>query len=175
MIHASKYANISWQKQLFLRILHGKVWFPSLYQEVPCKDQEIQHVDLDPAYPWRFSSPRYPSTRGYPHRSDCQWEFTIDSKQVESVSVICDHVNIVGNFFGNCEDGDYLSIRHQYDYDEIDAPGRLCGDLSSWIPMNSTITIDQSEAKQRLNHYFQGRRSAVKTTSATSEASRLFD
>ena len=149
MINESKWENNSWQKKLLLKIMHGKIWFPSLYQEVPCKDREIQHVDLDPAYSWRFSSPRFPSTQGYPHESDCQWEFTVDSKEVESVSVICDHINIAGNFFGNCEDGDYFSIRHPNDGDESTGPGRLCGDLSSWIPINSTIVIDQSEDKQR--------------------------
>ena len=64
MISESKWENISWQKKLLLKIMHGKIWFPSLYQEVPCKDGEIQHVDLDPAYSWRFSSPRFPSTQG---------------------------------------------------------------------------------------------------------------
>ena len=93
-------------------------------------------------------------TQGYPHESNCQWEFTVDSKEVESVSVICDHINIVGNFFGNCEDGDYLSIRRPNDDSESTSPGRLCGDLSSWIPMNSTIFIDQSEDKQRWNLIF---------------------
>ena len=64
MISESKWENISWQKKILLKIMHGKIWFPSLYQEVPCKDGEIQHVDLDPAYSWRFSSPRFPSTQG---------------------------------------------------------------------------------------------------------------
>ena len=80
----------------------------SLYQEVPCAEDEIQSVSLDPAHPWRFFSPGYPSSRGYPHNAACSWKFKVDPKKVEKVSVICDHINIVGNFFNDCDGGDFL-------------------------------------------------------------------
>ena len=133
-----------------LKMLHGKVWFPSLYQEVPCSNRDIQKVDLDPAYPWRFFSPNFPSSKGYPHRSDCTWHFVIEPKKVENVTIQCDHINIVGNFFNECSNGDYLSIRHEDDEYETNAPGRLCGDLTSWVPLESSIHIDYTEQKQRF-------------------------
>jgi hypothetical protein len=124
-----------------------------LYQEVPCSNDDIQSVDLDPNHPWRFFSPRYPSTQGYPHNVACGWKFRIDSHKVDKISVMCDHINIVGNYFNDCIGGDYLLIRHEDDFDEIDAPGRLCGDLSSWIPLNSSIHIN-SDHGQEQRYFF---------------------
>ena len=122
----------------------------SLYQEVPCADNEIQNVGLDPSQAWRFSSPGYPGNSGYPHNAACTWKFTVKPEKVESVSVICDHINIVGNYYNDCSDGDFLTIRHDNDLHEDDAPGRLCGDLSSWIPLNSTVHIKfDSHQEQR--------------------------
>ena len=92
-------------------------------------------------YPWRFSSPNFPSTRGYPHNIACTWKFNVNPEKVEKISVICDHINIAGDYFNDCVKGDSLTIRHEDDLNEFDAPGRLCGDLSSWVPLNSSIHI----------------------------------
>ena len=113
----------------------------SLFQEVPCSDNEIQSVDVDPMHAWRFFSPNFPSTKGYPHNIACTWKFKVNPEKVDKVSVICDHINIAGNYYNDCSNGDFLTIRHQDDLNEVDAPGRLCGDLNSWIPLNSTIHI----------------------------------
>ena len=40
--------------------------------------------------------------------------------------------------------------RMENDEDEIYAPGRLCGDLHSWIPLDSTINVEHTEEKQRF-------------------------
>ena len=40
--------------------------------------------------------------------------------------------------------------RMENDEDEIYAPGRLCGDLHSWIPLDSTINVEHTERKQRF-------------------------
>ena len=105
---------------------------------MPCADGETQYVDLDPSQPWRFSSPNYPSTKGYPHNTKCIWEFRIKPAKTESVSIICDHLHLIGNYFQDCENGDFFTIRHSSDFDE---PDKLCGDLSDWIPLNTTIPI----------------------------------
>ena len=120
----------------------------SLYQEIPCSDNEVQTVDLDPSHAWRFSSPNYPGNKGYPHNVACTWKFKVKPEKVSKVSIICDHINIVGNFYNNCEKGDYLSIRHDDDLNEDEAPGRLCGDLSAWIPLESSVTIEHTQTKQ---------------------------
>ena len=115
---------------------------------MPCSNNEIQAVQLGLGYPWRFFSPRFPSTLGYPHDATCTWHFVVDPVQVESVSVACDHLDIEGNFFNECDDADYLLIRHENDFDEIHAPGRLCGDLTSWVPMNSTINLSMDHGEE---------------------------
>ena len=71
----------------------------------------------------------------------CTWKFRVKPEKVEKVSIICDHLDLVGNFYNDCEGGDFLAIRHEDDLNESEAPGRLCGDLSSWIPLNSTFAI----------------------------------
>ena len=124
------------------------ILFLSLYQEVPCADGETQYVDLDPSQPWRFSSPNYPSTKGYPHNTHCTWEFRVKPAKTESVSIICDHLHLIGNYFQDCENGDFFSIRHSSDFDK---PDKLCGDLSDWIPLNTTIPIhSESSAEQSI-------------------------
>ena len=64
-------------------------------------------------YPWRFSSPNFPSTKGYPHNIACTWKFNVNTEKVAKISVICDHINIAGDYFNDCVKGDFLSIRHE--------------------------------------------------------------
>ena len=45
--------------------------------------------------------------------------------------------------------GDSLTIRHGDDLNEIDAPGRLCGDLSDWVPLNATIQITYADLNKQ--------------------------
>ena len=45
--------------------------------------------------------------------------------------------------------GDSLTIRHGDDLNEIDAPGRLCGDLSDWVPLNATIHITYADLNKQ--------------------------
>ena len=40
----------------------------SLYQEIPCSENDVQSVDLDPSFAWRFTSPNFPSTKGSIHQ-----------------------------------------------------------------------------------------------------------
>ena len=68
--------------------------------------------------------------------------------KTESVSIICDHLHLIGNYFQDCENGDFFSIRHSSDFDK---PDKLCGDLSDWIPLNTTIPIhSESSAEQSV-------------------------
>ena len=80
---------------------------------MPCSDGTIQSINLDPMYPWRFSSPNFPSTKGYPHNIACTWKFNVNTEKVAKISVICDHINIAGDYFNDCVKGDFLSIRHE--------------------------------------------------------------
>ena len=45
--------------------------------------------------------------------------------KVEKVSVICDHIDIAGNYYNDCKGGDSLTIRHGDDLNEVDAPGKV--------------------------------------------------
>ena len=85
---------------------------------------------------------------GYPHNTQCMWEFRVKPEKVESVSVVCDHMHLIGNYFQDCEDGDFFVVTHKNNFN--DDWDKLCGDLSDWMPMNTTIPIDfESHAEQR--------------------------
>lgn len=137
------------------KMLKGRVWSPSLHQEIPCSIDGIQMADLAPNHSWRIFSPRYPSSTGYPHNAACTWKFRIrNPSKIQSVSIICDHLDIVGNYFNDCLDGDYLLVRLEDDDDDPEAPGKLCGDLKSWIPLNGTIKIHNNNLEQRFAQFF---------------------
>ena len=53
--------------------------------------------------------------------------------------------------------GDSLTIRHGDDLNEIDAPGRLCGDLSDWVPLNATIHITYADLNKQGYNIFNER------------------
>ena len=52
------------------------------------------------------------------------------------------------NYFQDCENGDFFAVKHSDSFD--DDFDKLCGDLSDWMPMNTTIPIHfHSHAEQR--------------------------
>ena len=69
----------------------------------------------------------------------CTWKFVADDN-VGDVEVLCDHVDIAGNFFAGCSgDGGFLSakmVQDEWDTDVHDGDtDKVCGDLSAWIPL----------------------------------------
>ena len=113
----------------------------SLYQEVPCSDGEVQTVILRPGRAWRFQSPNFPSMRGYPESLECTWRFRAENKAIGNVQITCDHFDVDGNFFQSCKDADWIAARHTIDNDysngEVHEDEKLCGDLTSWIPLSA--------------------------------------
>ena len=106
MYHPLEVKNMEIYSCEFLSLIFGytqSLIFFSLYQEAPCSDGDIQSIDLVPSHPWRFSSPNFPSTKGYPHNVACNWKFKVKPEKVEKVSVICDHVDIAGNYYNECK------------------------------------------------------------------------
>ena len=57
-------------------------------------------------------------------------------------------MHLVGNYFQDCENGDFFAVKHSNNFD--DDFDKLCGDLSDWMPMNTTIPIHyDGHAEQR--------------------------
>ena len=96
---------------------------------------------LRPGRTWRFHSPDFPSTRGYPDDLECHWRFRAEDKHIGDVKITCDHFDIDGNFFQSCKNADWLAARHVVDNDlsneEVQDDEKVCGDLTSWIPLTA--------------------------------------
>ena len=96
---------------------------------------------LRPGRMWRFHSPNFPTTRGYPEELECTWRFRAEDKHIGDVKITCDHFDIDGNFFQSCKDADYLAARHVVDNDfsngDVHDDEKICGDLTSWIPLTA--------------------------------------
>ena len=114
-----------------------------MFQEVPCKDGEVQTVTLRPERGWRFKSPGFPSMRGYPNELNCTWRFSADYNHIWNIFLTCDHFDVDGEFFQSCKDADWLAARHVVDdvggnefvVGEVHDYEKTCGDLTSWAPL----------------------------------------
>ena len=109
---------------------------------MPCDDGELQTAILRPGRAWRFQSPNFPSMKGYPDSVECTWRFRAEHASIGDVEITCDHFDVDGNFFQSCKNADYVAARHVLDNDMSDVPGvqddeKLCGDLTSWIPLTA--------------------------------------
>jgi hypothetical protein len=61
--------------------------------------------------PRRFYTPDFPSP-SYPSETECTWKFRLPAgADVGDVVLTCDHFDVSGNFFDDCNDGDYLQAR----------------------------------------------------------------
>ena len=113
----------------------------SLYTQIPCSDGEVQTVTLHPGRIWRFQSPNFPSIRGYPDSLECTWRFRADHRMIGDVQITCDHFDVDGNVYQSCKNADYIAARHVINHDTSNGPYegdlKLCGDLTSWIPLSA--------------------------------------
>ena len=116
------------------------ILFYSLYQEVPCLNGEVQTVTLQPGRSWRFTSPDFPSAEGFPDDQECTWKFRAGHEMIGDVKITCDHFDVEGNFFNGCEDSSYMAVKHiidDWDDDQDYGNEKLCGDLTSWVPLSN--------------------------------------
>ena len=149
--------------------------FSAYHKEVPCVEDAIQIEHLQPGSPLRFYSPNGRNSQvmsvafafevlmtsmwaqwawllGYPRILTCYWKFKVDPKKVKKVSVLCDHMDISGDFLNDCNEGDYLSIYHEDEEIGGGSPGRLCGDLNSIIPLNTSFRINYYESSSDVQN-----------------------